>query len=74
MTLREYMLQNKMTAEMFSAKSGMSINSIWRYMNGGLPNIQTAVCIEDCTEGQVKVRDWLTECKYEKVKRIHLSN
>ena len=74
MTLREYMIQNKMTAEMFSVISGMSINSVWRYMNGGLPSIQTAVSIEDCTNGQVKVRDWLMECRDAKFKRNDVSS
>lgn len=57
MKLKEYFEKGRIDPVAFAVQEGISVTSIYRYMNGGRPHFKTACKIEKATKGKVTVED-----------------
>lgn len=59
-TLKNYICDNGLTITSFAKQSGLSVPTVWRYVNGKFkPNAQNALLIEQVTKGEVTIRESL---------------
>lgn len=57
MKLKEYFRIYRIDPVNFSVKSGISVSSIYRFLDGRTPSFTTAIKIEKATDGKVTFED-----------------
>lgn len=57
MNLKDYLLKKNISPPRFAVDTGISLSTIYRYMNGERPTLLKAERIQKATNGMVTVKD-----------------